>query len=344
MAKNPMNVFSQMKNHQMQVFKEFDNMSKQMFKGFDDMFGLSSMNSMFGDLGNIHNEMRDMMGFSNIGNMMENSRNGPSKLIVRSYGFSTKLDQNGDKQTEKYFSNNYAMRGDDGTTVSERQQAYANSLTKQQKIAEERMINNRGKKLIQERVVGGPTNKTNHYLNMDEGRVPEFDRDWDHYTEKFGFYNAFGNQLGYGSGPQKISHPDYSDYLYSEPPKQERKQKPTPQKNNYTNEDPVYLTDKPNYGRVRHNDLQPTQVGRALPPPPRGLGRPVFEQQEIPLRPPQAIPLGPQHAIPLGPAPEYHGGNFAERRNEALPLRNISLRDDGNFRNKNVHNAMPKAG
>jgi len=230
------------------MFKEFDKMQKKMFEGFGDIFGIGSMKPGFSNFGDIHKEMRDMMAFSNIGNIIEPSKNGSSKVITRSYVHDTKLDPNGNKYTEKYFSNNYAMRGEDGTTLSERQQAYQNSLDRQQKIAEERMLNNKGKKLIQERVLGGPINKTQHFYNLEENRVDEFDRDWENYTNKFGFYDAFGKQLRYDGGKKRINHPDYQ---YNQP---NRNEYYSPKKN-YTNDDPVYISDQPYYGRVRNNDL-----------------------------------------------------------------------------------------
>lgn len=120
------------------------------------------------------------------------------------------------------------------------------------------MINNRGKKLIQERTAGGPANRTEHFLNLDRGniyqitsshldRVAEFDRDWDHFTEKFGFYDAFGKQLGY-SGSKRINQPDYQ---YYEPQRNDYYQ----QKRNYGNDEPVYLADQPYYGRVRNSKI-----------------------------------------------------------------------------------------
>jgi len=40
---------------------------------------------------------------------------------------SSKVDKDGKKHEEKYFSNNVSAKGYDGNTISERQQAYKNT-------------------------------------------------------------------------------------------------------------------------------------------------------------------------------------------------------------------------
>jgi len=251
LSKNPKDISDEMKTHQMQVFKEFDSMNNKIFGGFYEMMGFGPMKSILANFEDIHKEMRDMTAFSKIGNMMESSKNGPAKVMTKSYVQATKLDSNGNKYTENYFSNNFAMRGDDGTTMSERQQAYQNSLNKQEKIAEERMLNNKGKKLVQERIRGGPVNKTQHFYNLDENRVPDFDRDWNHYSNKFGFNDAFGKMLAYDGGQNRINYPSRNDYF--------------PKKKNYNNEDPADLNNQPENKRDQNNDLQPKNLRRSLP-------------------------------------------------------------------------------
>ena len=72
-------------------------------------------------------------------------------------------------------------------------------------------------------------------------------------------------------------------------------------------------------------DLQPTHPGRGLPMPRREEPREVNEP------------------MALGGPGGWEAPQPNERRLDA-PVRSTNVRGDGNFRNKNTSNAMPKAG
>lgn len=57
----------------------------------------------------------------------------------------------------------------------ERQQMYDHTGTGLQKASHERMLNDRGRKIVKERGAGGELTNYDHYKNMREEEAPEFD-------------------------------------------------------------------------------------------------------------------------------------------------------------------------
>ena len=76
---------------------------------------------------------------------------------------------------------------------------YANSGTGLQKMAHERMLNDKGRKVVRERLggSGGPMNSQDLYKNMQASGAAAFDSEWESMAGQLGFgYQQ--NRLGYG--------------------------------------------------------------------------------------------------------------------------------------------------
>lgn len=58
---------------------------------------------------------------------------------------------------------------------------YENTGTGHQKMGHERMMNNQGRKMVQERVggAGGPERSYNKFKNMIDSDASRFDQEWD---------------------------------------------------------------------------------------------------------------------------------------------------------------------
>lgn len=78
---------------------------------------------------------------------------------------SSKVGPDGKVITENYYENN-AGQNKGGKTISQKQQAYRNNLGVN-RIAEERMLDNKGRKIVREKR-GNNIEETNHYYNIDE--------------------------------------------------------------------------------------------------------------------------------------------------------------------------------
>jgi hypothetical protein len=85
-----------------------------------------------------------------------------------------------------------------GQRLVERQQMYENTGTGLQKIANERMLNDRGRKVVRERQ-GDNVNSFDHYRNMRQEQASDFDQEWEAMAHQMGF--GSGNRLGYGEDP-----------------------------------------------------------------------------------------------------------------------------------------------
>jgi len=312
--------FAQIRNNHMEVFKEFDNMAGKMMKHVDDMFG------SFGNFGSIHKELNifkdfnDFGSFSSIDDQLTRGK-GASKVVQRSYVIETKLDQNGRKFQEKYMDNNFAMRGNDGNTVSERHQAYHNSGNNHQRMAQERKFNDQGHKVVHERFGHtGEVRENRYYKNIGQDEEDQFHDRWNSYAEKHGFYDAFGKKLGY----------DYNTKgSYQEPHIKQNKWG-----SNLREDLPALM-----HGRKKQNELMPTVPGRlALP---SSNNEPRYDIRNEPERNEEVYTNNDavRNIVPRGYAPRPRP---APTRNEG----NVNVPDkQGNFAMRNPNNhAMPRAG
>ena len=59
------------------------------------------------------------------------------------------------------------------------------------RIAEERRLNDQGRKVISEKR-GGEVIKTNHFYNLEEGRIGEFDGRWNQVNNQTKFLETYG--------------------------------------------------------------------------------------------------------------------------------------------------------
>lgn len=79
---------------------------------------------------------------------------------------------------------------------------YENTGNGYQKMGHERMVNNQGRKVVQERVggQGGPERSYNKYKNIHENAASRFDQEWEEMANHLGFDSHMHNRLGYGAG------------------------------------------------------------------------------------------------------------------------------------------------
>lgn len=102
------------------------------------------------------------------------------------------MGDNGKMITEKYYDRNYGEHKG-GNTISEKQQAYQNSKG-QRRLAEEQMINNKGRKVIKDKHPNGEVEQKFNYYNID----PEdnFELEWNNMNRQIGFRDNI-QKLGY---------------------------------------------------------------------------------------------------------------------------------------------------
>jgi hypothetical protein len=97
-----------------------------------------------------------------------------------------------------------------GNTISQKQQAYRNTNGVNQ-IAEERMLNDRGRKIVREKR-GGNIEETNHYYNIDEEDAQMFDEEWRNNDRRMNFLE---NSRTYA---QQINNPRMEMIQYNPQP------------------------------------------------------------------------------------------------------------------------------
>jgi len=335
-------MFSSMRSHQMQIFNQVESFQRNIMKHMDNMFSFGG----FGDFGS----MRSPSNFMSSGT--QSTRNqGPQRVISKTYVYQSKKDASGNTYHEKYFSHNYAMKGSDGTTIVERQEGYHNSGNNLQRIAEERRINAKAKKMTQERIKGQDYLAKNiQYHNMGEEEINHFDHAWDAHTKQLGFYRDYGNMIGHNGGSsrnngsrnedeyipsQKAQRRPASSHQRAQPSSsgQTKPKRSSPQTLALTNGN----NNNQNHARVRRNDIQPT-----IPTRRGGIEVQIPEQRYEPAHEPiRPVPVRQQQE------PRVHHVNENQERpvtRQAERRQAGSVRNDGNFKNKVITNAMPLAG
>ena len=79
-------------------------------------------------------------------------------------------------------------------------------------MGHERMVNNQGRKVVQERVggAGGAERSYNLFKNMMENEAQRFDQEWGAMANHLGFDNHMNNRLGFGAG-DPFANKSYGD-------------------------------------------------------------------------------------------------------------------------------------
>lgn len=235
--------------------------------------GLSDFNDFFGGFGVpsiFSNE-----GFSSMGRMMDRMHNMASDMFAhfdemvpmrmhpdsgsqfysQTIVQSTKLDSNGRPMVEKYRSEAKGKYDVSQGLIGERKQAYANSGTGLEKYGHERMIGNKGRKVVKERV-GNNERTSDNYKNLASEDANEFDRHW---------------QMAMGGGPLPL--PSGNLYGGFERVKEDRKV------DDRRRGDFIPQNWRSENQPVRRTDIQPTI------PAPRAL--PAARPQPVPRNPPR---------------------------------------------------------
>ena len=201
--------------------QEFLNISNNMNFGidnnisdpFDDMMNnmrfpgininpFQMMNNMIQQTNQMTNMARGMPGgmMMNIQGMQGMGNGG----TMFSKQFCTKIDMSdGTPKQESYQSQSIKQFGQDGHNISERQEAYKNSQTGQQKAAFSRMLDNRGTKTIRERnIMTGNQSQHNIFSGIQESELESFNKEYGDYREKvhfqdnYKYLNSFGKNDG----------------------------------------------------------------------------------------------------------------------------------------------------
>ena len=154
----------------------------------------SSMNRMMSNMremaNNMFSQFEDMSSLRPSGNF----NSGPSfysQTIVQ----STKLDSNGRPVVEKFRSEAKGKIDSQQGLIGERKQAYAHSGTGLEKYGHERVIGNKGRKVVKEKM-GDKERNSDVYKNMNDAEALEFDRRWEQHFRGNALPAPSGNLYG----------------------------------------------------------------------------------------------------------------------------------------------------
>ena len=147
---------------------------------------------------------------------MQSGGSAPGTMISKTY--VSKIDlSSGQPKEESYQSQAIKQFGEGGHSISERQEAYKNSMTGVQKAAHQRLLDDRGTKLIKQRNVNtGEQSEHNILKGLTENDVSGFNKQYNDYREKVHFQDNYKyldamnpgkimKQLGSGKGQQNTN-------------------------------------------------------------------------------------------------------------------------------------------
>ena len=147
---------------------------------------------------------------------IQSNGSSPGTMISKTY--VSKVDLSGGQpKEESYQSQAIKQFGEGGHSISERQEAYKNSMTGIQKAAHQRLLDDRGTKLIKQRNVNtGEQSEHNILKGLTENDVSGFNKQYNDYREKVHFQDNYKyldamnpgkimKQLGSGKGQQNTN-------------------------------------------------------------------------------------------------------------------------------------------
>ena len=131
------------------------------------------------------------MGSSNFQAFFSMQGVGPGTVISKSY--SSKVDYvDGQPHQECYQSQSINQIGQDGHKISEKQEAYKNSMTGVQKAAHQRILDDKGIKQIRKRNINtGDQEEHNIFKGMREEEMDDFNKNFNEYRNKIGFQKNY---------------------------------------------------------------------------------------------------------------------------------------------------------
>ena len=191
---NPMNnMINDFMNRPFFGMDDFSDPFDDMFSGFG--FGRHNLGNLLGDMNNEFNNME-----VNLINGSNHNMRGANKGTVISQSYISKIDySSGQPIQESYQSRSIRQIGEDGHKISEKQEAYKNS-NGIQKAAHQRLLDNRGAKLIKQRNKNtGEQEEHNIYRGMNEEDLDNFNKEYNDYRQKVGFeknYQLMNNMRG----------------------------------------------------------------------------------------------------------------------------------------------------
>ena len=146
------------------------------------------------------------LGGTSIQGMMNMQGLGNGTMISKKY--ISKIDySDGTPKKESYQSQSIRQFGDDGHNISERQEAYKNSATGIQQAALQRLLDDKGTKVIKERnVLTGSQDQHNIYQGISENDLNNFNKQYTDYRDKVHFQE---NYKFLNSSPNKEGKPNY---------------------------------------------------------------------------------------------------------------------------------------
>ena len=161
---------------------------------------------------------------------------------------------------------------------------YGNTATGMEKASHERMLNDKGRKIVKERLGGGQMNSYDHFKNMREEEAEHFDSQWGQMAGHLGLQTSTANnRLEYGGG--KKTNPQYNYNAASIKYDDDRRGAYV---DHHSRGDNV----PDNFNRQAQSDIGPTQtIPRAAPIPmgranQQNIGAPlaVTDGRAIPIR------------------------------------------------------------
>ncbi len=191
---NPMNnMINDFMNRPFFGMDDFSDPFDDMFSGFG--FGRHNLGNLLGDMNNEFNNME-----VNLINGSNHNMRGANKGTVISQSYISKIDySSGQPIQESYQSRAIRQIGEDGHKISEKQEAYKNS-NGIQKAAHQRLLDNRGAKLIKQRNKNtGEQEEHNIFRGMNEEDLDNFNKEYNDYRQKVGFeknYQLMNNMRG----------------------------------------------------------------------------------------------------------------------------------------------------
>ena len=221
---NPMNnMINDFMNRPFFGMDDFSDPFDDMFSGFG--FGRHNLGNLLGDMNNEFNNME-----VNLINGSNHNMRGANKGTVISQSYISKIDySSGQPIQESYQSRAIRQIGEDGHKISEKQEAYKNS-NGIQKAAHQRLLDNRGAKLIKQRNKNtGEQEEHNIFRGMNEEDLDNFNKEYNDYRQKVGFEknyqlmnnmrgnnNRIGNGYNNGNRGQPLALPSGYNFDYED--------------------------------------------------------------------------------------------------------------------------------
>ena len=104
---------------------------------------------------------------------------------TKQFSYSKKVGEDGVPQEVKYGSNKMYARDENGKIIGQANERYDNSMTQEKRMADEKILNDQGHRVLRKKVGEGPEDVKERYKGISKDQIPQFENKFEKEKKQY---------------------------------------------------------------------------------------------------------------------------------------------------------------